>query len=73
MARLRIKPDEVLKFGMYAIQCETVDGRAWQLNHRFNRDDPALTSTIRALKARGEIDTSLWFQVSSLGSLRRVG
>lgn len=72
MPILKIAPDEVLKVGMFSIQCQTADGRAWQLNHRFVKDDPKIVPTIRAINAKGEIDTANWTQMSSLGSLRKA-
>jgi len=63
---------DVMKVGKFAIQAQTVDGRAWQLGHSFACDDPKLVQTIKAIEARGEIDTARWFQIRALGSFRRM-
>jgi len=68
MTILKIQSDETLKVGMYSIQTLTVDGRAWQLDKRFVKDDPKLVRTIRAIEAKGEIDTARWTEMHSLGS-----
>lgn len=69
----RLPVEDVMKVGMWALQCQTTDGRAWQYAAiRFRTDDPRLTILVRKLSEDGAtIDPQHWRPIRALGSLKR--
>lgn len=60
--------DEVMEVGMFSIQCQTTDGRAWQLLCRFQKDDHRMAPTLRAIQSRGTIETKNWKAIRRFGT-----
>lgn len=48
------------KHGFYAILATDEAGYSWILNHRFGKDDPKTTATLRKIRAAGEINPQHW-------------
>jgi hypothetical protein len=66
--------DDILKVGMYSLQCQTADGRAWEYAAiKFHCDDPRLLTVLRKARKPGAmVNPTHWRPIPRFGSLRHV-